>query len=77
MYPTEWILNDSATVSGIGHANDRPFCVSSKSQGGSILIEDPQTKCIADRCSLSAISEHECMYTFFQIALIPKVLQYM
>ena len=53
--------SDSETVSGIGHTNDRPFRVRSKSQGRSILLVDTQSKSMEDRCSLSTMAKHECI----------------
>ena len=54
-------FSDPETVSGIGHPNDRSFRIRSKSQGGTFLLMDSQSKCMGNRCSVCAMAEHECI----------------
>ena len=54
-------LCDSETVSGIGHTNDRSFCVRSESQDGTVLLMDSQSKSLGDRCSVCFMAEHGCI----------------
>ena len=54
-------FSDSETVSGIGHPNDRSFRIRSKSQGGTFLLMDSQSKCMGNICSVCAMAEHECL----------------
>ena len=54
-------FSDTDTFSGIGHTSDRFVCLRSKSQGRNILLMDPQSNCMGNRCSVSTMAERGCI----------------